>query len=75
MKGRKLKYLLAGGIVVAALAGMIYSGVKESMVYFYTPTELVQKKDSVRGKSLRERAAELVSVALIAGLGAEAVRA
>ncbi len=53
MKGRKLKYLLAGGIVVAALAGMIYSGVKESMVYFYTPTELVQKKDSVRGKSLR----------------------
>ena len=53
MKGRKLKYLLAGVIVVAALAGMIYSGVKESMVYFYTPTELVQKKDSVQGKSLR----------------------
>ena len=53
MKRHKLKYLLAGGVVVAALAGMIYSGVKESMVYFYTPTELVQKKDSVRGKSLR----------------------
>ena len=53
MKRRKLKYLLAGGIVVAALAGMIYSGVQESMVYFYTPTELVQKKDSVQGKSLR----------------------
>ena len=53
MKRRKLKYLLAGGIVVAALAGMIYSGAKESMVYFYTPTELVQKKDSVQGKSLR----------------------
>ena len=53
MKRRKLKYLLAGGIVVAALAGVIYSGVQESMVYFYTPTELVQKKDSVQGKSLR----------------------
>ena len=53
MKRRKLKYLLAAGIVVAALAGMIYSGAKESMVYFYTPTELVQKKDSVQGKSLR----------------------
>jgi cytochrome c-type biogenesis protein CcmE len=53
MKRHKLKYLLAGGVVVAALAGMIYSGVQESMVYFYTPTELVQKKDSVRGKSLR----------------------
>ena len=53
MKRRKLKYLVAGGIVVAALAGMIYSGAKESMVYFYTPTELVQKKDSVQGKSRR----------------------
>lgn len=53
MKKRRLKYLLAGGIVVAALVGMIYSGVQESMVYFYTPTELVQKKDAVQGKSLR----------------------
>ncbi|MBI4573781.1 MAG: cytochrome c maturation protein CcmE [candidate division NC10 bacterium] len=53
MKGRRLKYLVAGGIVVAALVGMIYSGVKESVVYFYTPSELTQKKDSVEGKSLR----------------------
>ncbi len=53
MKKRRLKYLLAGGIVVAALVGMIYSGVQESMVYFYTPSELVQKKDAVQGKSLR----------------------
>ncbi len=53
MKGRRLKYLVAGAIVVAALVGMIYSGVKESVVYFYTPSELTQKKDSVEGKSLR----------------------
>jgi cytochrome c-type biogenesis protein CcmE len=53
MKGRKLKYIVAGGIVVAALLGLIYSGVKESAVYFYTPTELTQKKDSALGKSLR----------------------
>lgn len=53
MKGRKLKYLLGGAIVVAAVAGLIYSGVKESMVYFYTPSELKQKQDSVQGKSLR----------------------
>ncbi len=53
MKGRKLKYIVAGGIVVAALVGMIYSGVKESVVYFYTPSELNQKKDAVVGKSLR----------------------
>ncbi len=53
MRGRKLKYLLAGGIVVLALAGMMYSAVTESMVYFYTPSELIQKKGSVTGKALR----------------------
>jgi cytochrome c-type biogenesis protein CcmE len=53
MKGRKVKYLVAGGIVLAALAGLVYSGVRESMVYFYTPTEIREKTESVRGKSLR----------------------
>ena len=53
MKGRKVKYLIAGGIVLAALAGLVYSGVKESMVYFYTPTEVREKTDAVRGKALR----------------------
>jgi len=53
MKRRRLKYLVAAGIVIAALAGLVYSGVKESMVYFYTPSELVQKRESVEGKALR----------------------
>lgn len=53
MRGRKLKYLVAGGIVVAALLTLIYSGVKESAVYFYTPSELNQRKDSLSGRSLR----------------------
>jgi cytochrome c-type biogenesis protein CcmE len=53
MKGRKVKYLIAGGIVLAALGGLVFSGVKESMVYFYTPTEIREKADSVRGKALR----------------------
>ena len=53
MKGPKLKYLVGGAIVIAALLGLVYSGVKESAVYFYTPTELNQQKDSVAGKSLR----------------------
>ena len=51
MKGRRLKYLIAGGIVLAALAGLVYSGAKESMVYFYTPTEIREKPDAVRGKA------------------------
>ena len=53
MKGPKPKYLVGGAIVIAALVGLVYSGVKESAVYFYTPTELNQQKDSVAGKSLR----------------------
>ena len=53
MKGRGVKYLVAGVIVVAALVGLIYSGVRDSMVYFYTPSELKQKENQVRGKALR----------------------
>jgi cytochrome c-type biogenesis protein CcmE len=33
--------------------GLVYSGVRDSLVYFYTPTELTQKQDEVRGKALR----------------------
>lgn len=53
MNRPKLKYLVGGAIVIAALAGLVYSGVKESAVYFYTPSELNQQKGSVAGKSLR----------------------
>jgi len=53
MRGRKLKYVVAGAIVLAALVGLIYSGVRDSMVYFYTPTEVTQKQNEVRGKAMR----------------------
>lgn len=51
--GVKWKYVVAGAVVVAAVAGLVYSGVKESMLYFYTPTELMQERDAARGKALR----------------------
>lgn len=53
MTGRKLKYLVAGVIVVGALVGLIYSGVRDSIVYFYTPSEVKQKQDELRGKAMR----------------------
>ncbi|HSB67937.1 MAG TPA: cytochrome c maturation protein CcmE [Candidatus Methylomirabilis sp.] len=53
MRRVKLKYFVGGAIVVAALVGLVYSGVKQSVVYFYTPTELNQQQGSVAGKSLR----------------------
>jgi cytochrome c-type biogenesis protein CcmE len=53
MQGKTLKYVVAGVIVLGALIGLIYSGVKESMVYFYTPSEMMAKRESVQGKALR----------------------
>jgi cytochrome c-type biogenesis protein CcmE len=53
MQGKTLKYVVAGVIVLGALIGLIYSGVKESMVYFYTPSEIMAKRESVQGKALR----------------------
>lgn len=53
MAPKRLKYLVAGGIVVAALIGLVYFGVRDSVVYFYTPTELDAQRASVRGKALR----------------------
>lgn len=49
----KWKYIVAAAVVMAALAGLVYSGVKESMVYFYTPSELMQRRDAARGRALR----------------------
>jgi cytochrome c-type biogenesis protein CcmE len=53
MRGKHLKYGIAGGIVLAALVGLVYFGVRDSVVYFYTPTELSEQKSDVRGKALR----------------------
>ena len=53
MKGRKLKYVVAGVIVVGSLVGLIYTGVRDSMVYFYTPSELRQNQDDLQGKARR----------------------
>jgi cytochrome c-type biogenesis protein CcmE len=53
MKGKRLKYLIGGAVVLAAVGGLIYSGVKGSVVYFYTPSEIVAQQASLGGKALR----------------------
>jgi cytochrome c-type biogenesis protein CcmE len=53
MKRNHVKYVIAGGIVLAALVGLVYFGVRDSVVYFYTPTELADQRNDVRGKALR----------------------
>jgi cytochrome c-type biogenesis protein CcmE len=53
MKRTRTKYLAAGGVVLAALVGLVFFGVRDSVVYFYTPTELEQQRQEVPGKALR----------------------
>lgn len=48
---RKAKFLLGGGVIVLALAYMIYAGVSQSVVYFVTPSEL--QAQPVPGKAYR----------------------
>ncbi|HTL06075.1 MAG TPA: cytochrome c maturation protein CcmE [Gemmatimonadales bacterium] len=40
------KFLIGALVIVAGVAGLIISGVKETGVYFLTPTELVNKTQS-----------------------------
>ncbi|MBI4588751.1 MAG: cytochrome c maturation protein CcmE [Candidatus Rokubacteria bacterium] len=45
------KFLLGGGVILAALVYMIYAGVSQSVVYFVTPSEL--RAQPVAGKAYR----------------------
>ena len=46
----KLKYLVAGAIVLGALGFLILGGFREAVVYFVTPSELRAKGASVPGQ-------------------------
>jgi len=46
---KKLKYLLAGGVIVGALGFLILGGFREAVVYFVTPTELKAKGPGAGG--------------------------
>jgi cytochrome c-type biogenesis protein CcmE len=48
---KKTKFLIGGGVIVLALAYMIYAGVSQSVVYFVTPSEL--SAAPVAGKAYR----------------------
>jgi cytochrome c-type biogenesis protein CcmE len=50
---KKTKLLLGGGLIVAALAYLINSGIQEASVYYITPSELKAKGGTVSDRSLR----------------------
>ena len=50
---KRWKYIIAAVIILGALGGLVYSGVQQSMVYFYTPTEIKEKAESLKDRALR----------------------
>lgn len=53
MERRKTKYLIGAAVILVAVGALIYTGVKGSVVYFYTPTEVVAQEAGLSGKALR----------------------
>lgn len=48
-----IRFLIGAGVIVAAVAYLIWGGVQEAIVYFYTPSELQARGDQALGKRLR----------------------
>lgn len=48
-----LRVLIGTAVIVAAVAYLIWGGVQEAIVYFYTPSELQAQGDNALGKRLR----------------------
>lgn len=53
MSARAKKLVAGGAVILAALGYLIYSGMSSAVVYFVTPTELVEQGPAAYGKALR----------------------
>ncbi len=54
MSRRRYRKLLIGGtVIVLALAGLVLTGIRQSVVYFVTPSELRAATGSAAGKAYR----------------------
>lgn len=53
MKGRSRRFIIGGLIILAALSYLIYTGMREAVVYFVTPSELKAQEQTTKDKFLR----------------------
>lgn len=53
MKRSKTKVYAAVALILGAIVYLVYGNFQDTMVYYYTPKELNEKKDSLADKSLR----------------------
>lgn len=47
------RFLIGGGVILAALAYIIYGGMQEALVYFKMPSELRAEEGAMKGKFVR----------------------
>lgn len=50
---KKLKFLIAGVIVLGALGYLVYAGIRDTKVYYMTPSEIIASGSASYGKGLR----------------------
>jgi len=53
MKGRSRRFIIGALIILAALSYLIYTGMREAVVYFVTPSELKAQEGRSKDRFLR----------------------
>ncbi|TET13907.1 MAG: cytochrome c maturation protein CcmE [Dehalococcoidia bacterium] len=49
----RTRYLVGGALILAAIGFLLYSGLREGSIYYYTVTELKEDSASLSGKEIR----------------------
>ncbi len=53
MKRKKLKFIVGSVVIVLVIGYLVYAGVRDTMVYYMTPTELLAKGEAIYGQGVR----------------------
>ena len=49
----QLKFIVAGGFILSAITYLMFSGISDSMVYYYTVSEALESAQGNSGKGIR----------------------
>ena len=49
----RLKFVVAGGLILGAITYLMFSGISDSMVYYYTVSEALELAQEDAGKGIR----------------------
>jgi cytochrome c-type biogenesis protein CcmE len=49
----RTRYLVGGALILAAIGFLLYSGLREGSIYYYTITELKEDSASLSGKEIK----------------------